>query len=35
MTDAERHGDGPLSKEDARACSLMFRLSCEFREAVR
>ena len=34
MTDAERHGDEPLSKEDARACSLMFRLSCEFREAV-
>lgn len=30
----ERYGDEPLSKEDARACSLMFRLSCEFREAV-
>lgn len=32
---AESYGDEPLSKEDARACSLMFRLACEIREAIR
>lgn len=31
----ERYGDEPLSTEDARTCSFMFRLSCKFREAVR
>lgn len=31
----ERYGDEPLPKEDARACSLMSRLSCELGEAIR